>query len=92
MNPAALRRPGLLLLLTGERVGILIHPARGFLWSIGCINPAGALPSGASDMNFLDSRARVIAMIDDLRQFLGNSFPTAPGARIPGARVIVSQQ
>lgn len=92
LNQAALRRPGLLLLPTGERVAILIHPGRGFLSSVGCINPAAALASPMSDLNFVDSRKRTIAIIDDLKAFLGSSFPTAPGAKIPRARVVIQQQ
>ncbi len=88
-NPAKLRRPGLLLLPTGKRVGILIHPARGFLWSVGCINPATALPDAAASIDFLDSRRRVIALIDDLKAFCGGAFPTGGGDRIPGATVII---
>ncbi len=88
-NPASLRRPGLLLLPTGQRVGILIHPARGFLWSVGCINPAGPLPNAVASIDFLDSRRRVIALIDDLRAFCGSAFPSQGGARIPGAKVII---
>lgn len=91
LNPVALRRPGLLLLPTAPRIGILIHPARGFLWSIGCINPAQNLASAASDINFIDSRKRVIALIDDLRAFLGSSFPTAAGAKIPRAKVVITE-
>jgi hypothetical protein len=90
VNPVALRRPGLLLLPTGARVGILIHPARGFLWSVGCINPATSLASASSDIDFNDSRTRIIALIDDLKAFLGPAFPTGAGARIPGATVVIS--
>lgn len=88
-NPTALRRPGLLLLPTGERVGILIHPARGFLWSVGCLNPCRALPDASSAIDFLDSRARVIALIDSLRSTFGSSFPTAGGRKIHGATVVI---
>jgi hypothetical protein len=90
VNPAALRRPGLLLLPTGARVGILIHPARGFLWSVGCINLATALLTESNDIDFLDSRSRVIALIDDLRAFYGTEFPTQGGGRIDGATVRIS--
>jgi hypothetical protein len=88
-NPTALRRPGLLLLPTGERVGILIHPACGFLWSIGCLNPARALSNASSQIDFLDSRSRVIALIDSLRTTLAGAFPTEGGRRIPGATVVI---
>lgn len=87
VNPSALRRPGLLLLPTDQRVGILIHPARGFLWSVGCLNPATALPNASSQIDFIDSRARVIALIDSLRSTLGSMFPTAGGQKIPDATV-----
>ncbi len=87
-NQSALRRPGLPLLPTGARVGILIHPGRGFLSSIGCINPTGSLANADNDIGFVDSRSRVIALIDDLKTFLGAGFPTRGGAKIPGARVI----
>jgi hypothetical protein len=91
-NHAALPRPGILLLPTGQRTAILIHPGRGFLSSVGCLNPTSALASRSGDINFLDSRKRVIALIDDLKSFLGRSFPTADGAKIPRARVVIEQQ
>jgi hypothetical protein len=89
VNQAALKRPGLLLLPTGKRVGILIHPGRGFLSSIGCINPATKLAKATDDIGFIDSRARVIAIIDDLKTFLGSSFPTKNGVKIPNATVVI---
>jgi len=89
VNQTALPRPGLLLLPTGQRVGILIHPGRGFLSSIGCFNPTDSLASASSDIDFLDSRKRVIALIDDLKNFLGNSFPTQAGVKIPRAKVVI---
>jgi hypothetical protein len=89
VNHAALKRPGLLLLPTGERVGILFHPGRGFLSSIGCINPATKLAKPEDDIDFIDSRKRVIAIIDDLRSFLGSSFPGNNGVKIPNATVVI---
>jgi hypothetical protein len=89
VNPAALKRPALLLLPTNQRVGILIHPARGFLWSVGCINPGKSLANANSDIDFLDSRKRVIALIDDLSSFLGSDFPRQNGKKIPNAKVVV---
>jgi hypothetical protein len=91
-NPAKLRRPALLLGNTGKRGGILIHPARGFLWSVGCINPAQSLRDASSDVEFLDSRRRVIALIDDLVTFLGEKMPKNNGHRIPNAEVVISDQ
>jgi hypothetical protein len=89
VNPAALKRPGLLLLPTGKRVGILFHPGRGFLSSIGCINPATKLANANDDIVFVDSRKRVIAIIDDLKSFLGSSFPGSNGVKIPNATVVI---
>lgn len=89
INPAALKRPGLLLLPTGKRVGILIHPGRGFLSSIGCINPAAKLAKADDDIDFVDSRRRVIAIIDDLKAFVGKSFPATNGKKIPHATVAI---
>jgi hypothetical protein len=89
VNPAALKRPGLLLLPTGKRVGILMHPGRGFLSSIGCINPATKLATAADDINFVDSRKRVIAIIDDMKAFLGASFPSSNGVKIPNATIVI---
>lgn len=89
VNPAALKRPGLLLLPTGKRIGILLHPGRGFLSSIGCINPTTKLANADDDMAFVDSRKRVIAIIDDLKAFLGSSFPATNGSKIPNATVVI---
>jgi hypothetical protein len=89
-NPAALRRPALLLLKTNKRVGILLHPARGFLWSVGCINPAKTLANELSDIDFADSRTRVIAIIDDLIAYLGGAFPAKNGKPIPNATIVIS--
>jgi hypothetical protein len=86
---SALPRPALEVGHTNKRVGILIHPGRGFLSSIGCINPARALPRPDSDIDFVDSRKRVIAMIDDMRTFLGGQFPTANGRDIPNAWCVI---
>src|SRR5580700_2122311 len=64
-NPSAIPRPGLDVGNTNKRVGILIHPGRGFLSSVGCINPAKVLPEANADIDFADSRTRVIALIED---------------------------
>jgi hypothetical protein len=45
-------RPGLDVDNTNKRVGILIHPGRGFLSSIGCINPANSLARSKADIDF----------------------------------------
>lgn len=41
-------KPGLELLHTQNRVGILVHPGHGFLASIGCINLSAPLGDGPS--------------------------------------------
>jgi hypothetical protein len=40
-------------------------------------------------MNFVESRARVIALIDDLRAFNPQSFTKAQNTRIPKAFVVI---
>jgi hypothetical protein len=49
---------------TRNRKGIVIHPGMDFVSSIGCLNPSGELKNKASNIDFDDSRARVVAMID----------------------------
>ena len=84
-NPAALPRPGLLVTGTGERSAVLVHPGRGFLASIGCFNLTRPLWGGDDDMDYVESRTRVIALIDNLRSFLGEHFPSENGHPIPSA-------
>ena len=88
-SSAALPRPGIELLQTGNRSEILIHPGIGFLASIGCLNPCTNLPDATEPIDFVPSRARVIRIIDDLKQYLGARFPTANGKTIPDARVVI---
>jgi hypothetical protein len=89
LNHTALPRPGIELNQTGQRTEILIHPGRGFLSSVGCINPCTKLPNAEEDIAFVGSRTRVIAIIDDLKAFLGNSFPTRNGRRIGNAFIVI---
>jgi hypothetical protein len=68
--------PGFLVLGTNVRAGILVHPAHPttlYLSSIGCFNPTQPRKAD-QDMDFDDSRARVIAMIDSLRQHDPSAF------------------
>jgi hypothetical protein len=61
--------PGFLLLGTQVRTGILVHPAHPptlYLSSIGCFNPTRPLKAN-QDMDFVESRDRVIALIDSLK-------------------------
>lgn len=82
-------KPGLALLNTGARRAILVHPGHGFLASVGCINLTAPLAGPAEDVPFLDSRGRVIAAIEDLKAYLGASFPRRNGRSIPNARVVI---
>jgi hypothetical protein len=61
--------PGFLLLGTQVRTAILVHPGHPpklFLSSIGCFNPTKPLTAD-QDMDFMESRGRVIALIDSLK-------------------------
>jgi hypothetical protein len=84
-------KPGVELLDTGARSEILVHPGHGFLASIGCINLTSDLRSGSDDIPFVDSRDRVIAAINDLRNFLGANFPQHNGHAIPRAWVVIEE-
>ena len=62
--------PAFRLLGTEVRTAVLVHPGHPptlYLSSIGCFNPTKPLKAD-QDMSFAESRARVIAMIDSLRQ------------------------
>ena len=76
-------------LLTRDPKNFLIHPGQGFLASIGCINPCTSLPNAAEMIDFVPSRKRVIAIINDLKAFSGGDFPTKNGKEIPNAFVVI---
>ena len=68
--------PGILVGDTGNRDAILIHPGHPpklYLSSIGCLNLTKPLQAG-DDMDFWESRDRVIALIDSLRAFAPDAF------------------
>ena len=88
-SPSALRRPALELTHTNRRAEILIHPGQGFVWSIGCINPCTRLPNAAEPITFSNSRRRVISLIENLKAYLGNRFPSRDGRPIPDAHVVI---
>ncbi len=75
---------------TGARTWILVHPGDGFRISTGCINLTGELATGEADINFCDSRDRVLALIADLRAYLGPAFPQQNGRRLLGARLVLT--
>ena len=68
--------PGLLVGDTGHRVDILIHPGHPpdlYLSSIGCFNLTRPLLA-SEKMDYLESRARVIAVVDALQAFVPSAF------------------
>ena len=76
---------------TGNRVAILIHPGHPpdlYLSSVGCLNPTGALAPD-QEMDFRESRARVVALIDDLRRFAPGAFELEINTPIDGAFVVI---
>ncbi|WP_395752587.1 hypothetical protein [Prosthecobacter sp.] len=88
-SPSAVPKPGILLGKTGQRVGILLHPGQGFLASIGCINPCTSLPNAAELIDYVPSRKRVIAIIEDLKAFHGPAFPKKNGQPIPNSLIVI---
>jgi hypothetical protein len=60
-----------------------------FLSSIGCINPCASLPNANEIIEYEGSRERVIAIIEDLKAFLGADFPKKNGKKIPRAFVVI---
>lgn len=88
-NQASLPRPGIELKGTEPRTEILIHPGIGFLASIGCLNLCTSLPNATEAITFTSSRRRVISVIDDMVNFLGNAFPRVNGREIPGAFAVI---
>jgi hypothetical protein len=74
---------------TAHRSAILFHPGQSFMASVGCINPGGKLANAAAEMDLKDSRTRVIAVIDDMAQFFGASFPTKNNQLIPNASIVI---
>jgi hypothetical protein len=88
-STSAKPKPGIELKKTGARSEILIHPGIGFLASIGCINLATNLPHAGEPISYKGSRRRVIALIEDMKAFLGAGFPTMNSKPIPNANVVI---
>jgi hypothetical protein len=83
--------PGLAVRKTNERSAILIHPCHhdhGYVSSIGCINPAVDLDDADSRIDLTDSRSRVIAIIDMMKEKYGDDFPDEEGT-IPDAVLVI---
>ncbi|HWT29529.1 MAG TPA: hypothetical protein VN240_00715, partial [Propylenella sp.] len=82
-------KPGFELSVPGPRTGILVHPGIGFLASVGCLNPCTALPNENEDISFPGSRRRVIALIEDMIEFLDGDFPKENEMHIPRAFAVI---
>jgi len=83
--------PGFLLMNTDHRTAILVHPGHPpnlFLSSIGCFNPTAPLAANQI-MNFTESRARVIALLDSLRLHDPNAFVPSSNTPIANAAMVV---
>ncbi|MBR1129183.1 peptidase S8/S53 subtilisin kexin sedolisin [Bradyrhizobium iriomotense] len=83
--------PAILLLGTGARTGILIHPAHPpnlYLSSIGCLNPTSAV--GPADLiDFWDSHRRVIALLESLKTYAPTAFAHEVTSRIKDASIVI---
>jgi hypothetical protein len=89
--PGKTPMPGVLLGNTGNRTAILIHPGHPptlFLSSIGCLNLTKPLQA-TQNMDFLESRSRVIALIDSLQSFAPTAFQDSDSQLIPDAAIII---
>ncbi len=96
---AAEPMPAFLILGTEPRDDILVHPVYPaadrpdnlYLSSTGCLNPAADLAED-QDNDFLDSRARVVALLESLREFAPAPFTGAHVGiitPIPDARIVI---
>jgi hypothetical protein len=91
--------PAFALRDTEPRDGILVHPAYPvvdrpgnlYLSSVGCLNPAAALGVDA-DNDFIDSRCRVMALLDSLKTFAPEPFASdhiGVNTAIPNAFIVI---
>jgi hypothetical protein len=85
--------PAIRLLDTDKRTGILIHPVylpepKLYVASVGCLNPTRAVAQ-EQNIDFWDSRARVIALLESLRTFRPEAFVAASPTPIEGASVVI---
>jgi hypothetical protein len=85
-------RPAIEVGDTGDRDGILVHPADRYGSTIGCINLSGPLQDADSDIVLPDSIKRVIAVIEDLRSVCGGRLTFAEDGSILNARIVIADQ
>lgn len=88
-SPNGHRKPAIRLRDVQPRIGILLHPGVNFLSSIGCINPCTSLPNELEMIDWVGSRRRTIAIIDDVKAYLGAAFPGANDQHIPNAWIVI---
>jgi len=88
-DPGAEPKPCIEVGDTVARTDILIHPGDGFLSSIGCINLCTSLPNANEPIDYAPSRKRVLAVLDDLKAFLGNAIPNKNGKLIPNVFLVI---
>jgi len=82
-------RPAIEVGGTGRRIGILIHPASGYGSTIGCVNLSDHLANANSDFSLADSTHRVIAVIEDLKDFNGGTLPSSEGVTLANCHLVV---
>ena len=75
---------------TDQRQGIIIHPAQGYLMSIGTINLSKPLTDAAANIEYKDSAQRVIALIEAMKEKLGKDFPGSNNQIIPNAWIVIA--
>src|ERR1700733_13332687 len=93
-TPGQTPMPGVLLGSTDNRTAILIHPGHPptlYLSSIGCLNLTSPVQA-AQEMDFLDSRSRVIAVIGQLQNFAPASFVDGNSMQIIDAWIVIEGQ
>jgi hypothetical protein len=94
-NPGGLQNrpwPALRLEDTGDRSGVLLHPAAGYLMNVGTINLSKPLAGPADDIDFADSRARVISVIQAMKDKLGSGFPSSNNQLIQNAWIVIADE
>ena len=90
-TPAAPHMPGFRLENRGVRTDILVHPGHPpglYLSSIGCLNLTERIEPN-EDMNYWDSRRRVVALLDSLASFAPEAFEHEVITEIPNAFVVI---
>ena len=60
--------------------------------SIGTVNLSKPLAGAADDIDFEDSRARVISLIEAMKAKLGSGFPSSNNMPIPNAWILIADK